>query len=533
MLTCPNSPNSINLQDMCDEFELVDPYRYLYPDRRDYSFIPKDKNKTNRSRLDYFLVSSGLLNLVKDCDISSNLQNSLFDHKAIFLKISPVIPKGAKSFRVKNLGLNIDILEILVECATAETYLIHADPQSTDQNRINDGLLQIGMLKQNCKEIKYPFEYWPPGSYDGNDVIRRILQLEQLKIRVRQLNTEELLNLPVTVDKLTMYEVLLNNIRNEIISFQAHFFKWKRAAMEGMKTKLVNLKRNYLLNFDAISELETKINTIFDLEAKSELENFSTFEILNSEKMSPAFSATAKGTRSAAKISDIKDDNGNAFDDENDLKNYIVSYYANIYAPKPDTDLNLPGCIEEFLGPEICNRQEVLNSKITQAEQVMLSRNLTVEELDSTLGNMSSKSAGGPDGMGIPVLKKFWKFLRLPLRDYCLEMMRLGKMSPSFLTSAIKLIPKKGDTSKIKNWRPISLLNVSYKIISKAINNRLKKISGRILSRAQKGFTNNRYIQECIMYIMYITSWKRYRSVLKVKLTVFCSQSIRQRHLTR
>jgi Reverse transcriptase (RNA-dependent DNA polymerase) len=59
-----------------------------------------------------------------------------------------------------------------------------------------------------------------------------------------------------------------------------------------------------------------------------------------------------------------------------------------------------------------------------------------------------------------------------------------------------------GDCTKIKNWRPISLLNVTYKVISKAINNRLKKISGTILSRAQKGFTNNRYLQECIINIL-------------------------------
>jgi hypothetical protein len=63
------------------------------------------------------------------------------------------------------------------------------------------------------------------------------------------------------------------------------------------------------------------------------------------------------------------------------------------------------------------------------------------------------------------------------------------------------LIPKKGDLSKIKNWRPISLLNCLYKIISKAINERLKLVSNRILSRAQKGFTKGRYIQECLINI--------------------------------
>jgi hypothetical protein len=115
---------------------------------------------------------------------------------------------------------------------------------------------------------------------------------------------------------------------------------------------------------------------------------------------------------------------------------------------------------------------------------------------------MNSKSAGGPDGIGVPVFKKFWPFIRRAMSCYSTEMMRLGLMSPSFLTSSISLIPKKGDTSKIKNWRPISLLNVGYNIISKAINNRLKKVSERILGRPQKGFTSNRNIQECLMNII-------------------------------
>jgi hypothetical protein len=68
-----------------------------------------------------------------------------------------------------------------------------------------------------------------------------------------------------------------------------------------------------------------------------------------------------------------------------------------------------------------------------------------------------------------------------------------------FATAQIKLIPKKGDCTKIKNWRPISLLSNFYKILSRAVNNRLKKVSDRILSRAQKGFTQTRQIHEVII----------------------------------
>jgi hypothetical protein len=65
----------------------------------------------------------------------------------------------------------------------------------------------------------------------------------------------------------------------------------------------------------------------------------------------------------------------------------------------------------------------------------------------------------------------------------------------------MKLIPKKGNSSDIKKWRPISLLSCLYKIISRAINNRLKSVVNRFTSRAQKGFTKHRYIQEVLINV--------------------------------
>jgi hypothetical protein len=72
-------------------------------------------------------------------------------------------------------------------------------------------------------------------------------------------------------------------------------------------------------------------------------------------------------------------------------------------------------------------------------------------------------------------------------------------MPEFFLKAQIKLIPKKGNAEHIKNWRPISLLSNFYKIISRLINNRLKKISNRVLSRSQKGFNQSRQLHEVII----------------------------------
>ena len=65
--------------------------------------------------------------------------------------------------------------------------------------------------------------------------------------------------------------------------------------------------------------------------------------------------------------------------------------------------------------------------------------------------------------------------------------------------SIITLLPKSGkDISVLDNWRPISLLNVDYKIATKSIANRLKDILPSIIHNSQTGFLKNRYIGENI-----------------------------------
>jgi hypothetical protein len=106
------------------------------------------------------------------------------------------------------------------------------------------------------------------------------------------------------------------------------------------------------------------------------------------------------------------------------------------------------------------------------------------------------------DGISNCLIKRYWALLRTPLHRYASLCHEKGTLTQNFSTASIKLIPKKGDASKIKNWRPISLLSCLYKVISRALNNRLKKASSYIFSRAQKGFTSDRHIQEVLINVI-------------------------------
>ena len=79
-----------------------------------------------------------------------------------------------------------------------------------------------------------------------------------------------------------------------------------------------------------------------------------------------------------------------------------------------------------------------------------------------------------------------------------MEMFRDFHANETFIKSLnatfLVLIPKKGDAEDLKDFRPISLLGSLYKILAKVLANRLKRMVGKVVSKAQNAFVEGRQI---------------------------------------
>ena len=162
----------------------------------------------------------------------------------------------------------------------------------------------------------------------------------------------------------------------------------------------------------------------------------------------------------------------------------------------------------------------VRGSILTRDERNLLDSEIKIEELDLSLNQSNLKSSPGMDGFSYSFITKFWHIYRKPLFECAKISLENQSLPESFLTAQIKLIPKKGNSKKIGNWRPISLLSNFYKIISRLINNRLKGIANRILSRAQKGFNQKRLIHESIMNILETMDFCKEKQIKGVLVSV-------------
>ncbi|GFR59858.1 reverse transcriptase [Elysia marginata] len=140
--------------------------------------------------------------------------------------------------------------------------------------------------------------------------------------------------------------------------------------------------------------------------------------------------------------------------------------------------------------------------KLSEGEANLLSGEITLAELTSVFKNAKSNKSPGTDGYTAEFLKCFWPELGHLVVKSINDGFNLGDMSATQKEGLIILLPK-GEKTKtlLKNWRPITLLNVIYKLASGAIANRLKKVLTRLIHPDQRGFLAGRFTGDNIRLV--------------------------------
>ena len=120
---------------------------------------------------------------------------------------------------------------------------------------------------------------------------------------------------------------------------------------------------------------------------------------------------------------------------------------------------------------------------------------MSIHECEIALKTMESNKTPGTDGLTPEFYRYFWDLLGSFMVSSFNFAFRNGTLSISQRQGIISLIPKKKkNTEYLKNWRPVSLLNVDYKIATKTIALRLEKILPNIIHPCQSGYVKGRFI---------------------------------------
>ncbi len=423
---------------MQSDLDLIDPWRVNNPSSNMFTWHSRNKY----SRLDYFLISSDLQDYVQNPCIKPGYRS---DHSVVEISIClPDQCKGPGLWKFNNSLLrDPDYVRVIKRC-------------------INDTLLQYAAA---------PYNFESPLS-----------------------------DVHLTIDDSLFFEVLKLEIRGKTIAYSA------------AKKKEINQQENILQEridscFTALSadpsndkeqNLEDALNELKILrETKVEgvMARAKARWHLHGERNSKYFCNLENRHYREKTMCSILNKNGEVISDPISILEEQKQFYSSVYGSSPTQFTEVH---EKLFFPT----ESDLITKLDEESRENLDRDITSEECLQVLKNMKNGKSPGSSGFTVEFYKFFWSDLNpLIIRSFNAALEN-DSLSITQKQGIITCIPKPGkDKLLLKNWRPISLLNVDYKILSGVLAMRMKGSLDSLISPHQKGFMKGRYIGECTRLI--------------------------------
>ena len=186
-------------------------------------------------------------------------------------------------------------------------------------------------------------------------------------------------------------------------------------------------------------------------------------------------------------ISELKLENGQTITDPKQILGTQKEFYQNLFTSKNTIRIE-----DSYFEHYLSNLP-----KLTDRNKDLIDNPFTIDELDNVINKSKLNKAPGPDGYTNEFFKIFKEELIVWLYRAYYESFAKGEFSPNIISGTITCIPKGGKLrDSLKNWRPLTLLNGSYKFLSAMISERLKSVLETLINNDQTGFISNRFIGE-------------------------------------
>jgi hypothetical protein len=176
--------------------------------------------------------------------------------------------------------------------------------------------------------------------------------------------------------------------------------------------------------------------------------------------------------------------NGSPTSDPTSIGDHVVNYYKSLFSEplswRPRLD-NL-----EF-------------DRLNGEEATSLENPFEEKEVREVIKGMDKDKAPGPDGFSMAFFQDCWEVIKEDVMAVFEEFYTRGKFVKCINSTFISLIPKIQGAKEVKDFRPISLVGGVYKIISKVLANRMRRVMDKIISKPQNAFVKGRQILDSVL----------------------------------
>ncbi|WMV57474.1 hypothetical protein MTR67_050859 [Solanum verrucosum] len=176
--------------------------------------------------------------------------------------------------------------------------------------------------------------------------------------------------------------------------------------------------------------------------------------------------------------------NGTSVIEPAEIRDEVITFYQKLYT---ETEVWRPK-----LNPRV-------QSRISEVDNAALQGQFEEHEIKNCVFSCAGDKAPGPDGFTMAFFKQCWEEVKQEVVAAIQNFHDQSYFEKSFNATFIALIPKKVGATELKDFRPISLIGSIYKIISKVLTERLKKVMPKLVDEQQMAFIKGRQIMDAIL----------------------------------
>lgn len=415
-------------------------------------FSWRKRSPIKQARLDFFLVSESLISSTKCVEYENSYRS---DHSPVLLSLQVNnFIKGSGFWKFNNSLLS--------------------DKEYVDliKEKMNDVKAQYACPVYNMKNIK---------SVDNA-------------------------SLCLTICDQLFLDILLTEIRGKTISYSTYKKRTLTKMENDLEKEIQDMEQN--LNdevSDILAEKQKELENIRQSKMKGKAVRARVKWIDEGEKPTKYFCSLESRNYISKQIPRIEKENGLIICKQEEILEELKQFYETLYK-KPVVIEN-----ENF-----CRNLDKYGDipKLTQDESQSIEGMLTEKEVLEFLKKMKNDKTPGPDGFTCEFFKFFWKDIGSFVTRAINNSYEKHTFSECNKLGVITCIPKAGKPKQfLKNWRPISLLNVVYKLASGCIAERIKLYLDKLIHNDQTGFIKGRFIGENIRLIYDIMHYTESRQI--------------------
>ncbi|KAK3562249.1 hypothetical protein QTP86_032586, partial [Hemibagrus guttatus] len=215
---------------------------------------------------------------------------------------------------------------------------------------------------------------------------------------------------------------------------------------------------------EALKSKKAKMNDLLDITAQGALVCSRFKSAAEMDAPSKFFFSLEQKNGQKRFIHAVRTESGDLLSQPTEIHKQTVSFYSKLYS-------------SEWSGAQAVEDSFLVGlPKLSERAARELDRELSLEELHEALQRMENGWASGIDGLPAEFYKAFWAVIGQDVLDVLRVSVRRGELPLSCRRAVLTLLPKKGDLTHLKNWRPVSLLCTDCKLLSKALASRLTKV---------------------------------------------------------